>query len=156
MRLTEYSHRGGCSSESALSATRIALENHTISDDKYRIGIMASLRSVGWSGERKILRESKLKISGELMNTGLVLWFGNMHSIHEYIMTLELLHFRNEINSGIIVTASKDEAIRRFFRNKPEQGTSTGNYSEIETLITHLESLTDIINIPLTVIGVGE
>ena len=90
------------------------------------------------------------------MKTGMVVWFGNMHSIHEYIMALKVLFSRGEIDSGVIITATKSEAIRRFHRNKSQLGTSTGNYAEIETLITHLESLSEVINMPLTVLGVGK
>ena len=156
MIISEYSHRGGCVNSSVISVTKLALETHQINDIDYRKGILASLRSVGWSGEVKISTNSKIKISGTLMNTGVVVWFGNMHSIHEYIMALQLLNSRNEIDSGIIITATKSEAIRRFHRNKSGKGTSTGNYAEIETLVKHIESLTEIINIPLTVIGIGE
>tara|TARA_B100001142_G_C14304887_1_gene644379 strand:- start:1184 stop:1597 length:414 start_codon:yes stop_codon:yes gene_type:complete len=134
----------------------MALERHSISDQNYRNGILAALRSVGWSNERKVATNSKLKISGELANVGLVVWFGNMHSIHEYIMALELLYHRNQLTSGIIVTATKNEAVRRFWRNKSEVGTSTGNYCEVDTLIDHVETLNDIINIPLTVFAIEE
>jgi len=156
MRFVEYHHREGCRNVRVIDATRIALKNHVISDDTYRHSIMASLRSVGWSGDRPVSKGSKLKISGELLDVGLVLWFGNMHSIHEYIMALELLYHKNKINSAVVITATRDEAVRRFHRNKSEKGTSTGNYSEFDTLVSHLKCLEDIVNIPLTVIGVGE
>ncbi len=156
MHLDTYSHRGGCDNESVQTMSMMALERHSISDQNYRNGILAALRSVGWSNERKVATNSKLKISGELANVGLVVWFGNMHSIHEYIMALELLYHRNQLTSGIIVTATKNEAVRRFWRNKSEVGTSTGNYCEVDTLIDHVETLNDIINIPLTVFAIEE
>ena len=154
MRSVEFHFRGGCANEKVAEATRIGIVNHMINDDQYRSSILATLRSVGWSGTRKISPRSKIKINGTLRDVGSVVWFGNMHSVHEYIMALEILHTQNVIKSGIIITHTRQEAVRRFNRDKTDKTTSTGNYCEMDTLNNHIETFQDIINIPLTIIGI--
>ena len=154
MKFVEFDHKGGCHEKRVYKLTKIVLHSHLINDDDYRINLTRDLQSIGWEDEERIDEKSRIKISSTFSQVGLVIWFGNMHSIHEYIMAMELLFKRKKINSGIIITATKKEAIRRFNRNKKEKTNSTGNYSEFSTLKSHIESLQEIINVPISVIGI--
>lgn len=125
----------------------------------YGTEIESLCRTCGFSNTHIVRKvgKKKLTISGTLNDVGLMVWFGNQHFVFKHFINLQLLFNEGNISSAIFITSMKDETINRLGRIKKSQGKeplkSATNYCEYETTVEFLESIADLITIPITVVG---
>ena len=86
-----------------------------------------------------------------------MVWFGNQHFVFKHFINLQLLFNEGVISSAIFITSTKDETVDRLGRIKKAQGkkppNSATNYCEYETTVEYLDSVADLISVPITVVG---
>lgn len=117
MKFYKYSHCAGDKSvpqehqrdiETAIAA--ISVKPTEGAAAKMRDAFLASMKSLGWSGEVQVSRDSDMTITTSKDGVGLCLQTGNVARIYADIIKLQVLYFDNAISSAAIVVPSQDVA----------------------------------------------
>lgn len=117
MKFYKYSHCAGDKSvpkghqkdiETAIAA--MAIKPVAGSATKMRDAFLASMKSLGWSGEVQVSKDSVMTITSSKDGVGLCLQTGNVARIYADIIKLQVLYFDNAIGSAAIVVPSQDVA----------------------------------------------
>lgn len=74
---------------------------------KLRDACLITLRSLGWSGEVPVSRESDMTITSMKDEVGLCLQTGNMARMYADLMKLQTLYLNNSIKSAAIILPSQ-------------------------------------------------
>lgn len=100
------------------------------------------LEKEGWTGEYRLDATSKITISSHLRGVGLCFQTGNVGRIYADLLKLQTLYTKGNITAGIILVPQIDTA--------KELGSNMANY---ERLIRELPIFSQVITMPLVVIG---
>ena len=100
----------------------------------------------------------KLTITGKINDIGLMTWFGNAHYAYRHFISLQMMFNRGEIKSAIYITSTHDETVRRNRARALSKGrkpsNSAENYSTSEDIYYLLDSIKEVISVPITILGV--
>ena len=149
MNVLISSHRNGVDivSESLISDIRDAfskiekkVERYEISD--IRQDVLADLQVKGWSDKLLLARGSNISITAKKDDVGLCMQTGNVSRVYADLMKLQTLFVNDRIKAGIIVVATSDCA-RQY----------TCNAATYERLVREIEIFSQVITMPLVVIG---
>jgi hypothetical protein len=117
VRSYKYSHCAGDTSvpkshqkdiETAIAA--IAVKPVEGSAAKIRDAFLTTLKTLGWSGEVQVSKDSDMTITSSKDDVGLCLQTGNVARIYADIIKLQVLYFNNAISSAAIVVPSQEIA----------------------------------------------
>ncbi|XHS77072.1 hypothetical protein ACFJGW_15255 [Burkholderiaceae bacterium UC74_6] len=117
MKFYKYSHCAGDKSvpkahqrdiESAIAA--IAIKPVEGAATKIRDAFLTTIKTLGWSGEVAVSKDSDMTITSSKDNVGLCLQTGNVARIYADIIKLQVLYFNNAISSAAIVVPSQEVA----------------------------------------------
>ncbi|MBN9372705.1 MULTISPECIES: hypothetical protein [unclassified Hydrogenophaga] len=117
MKFYKYSHCAGDKSvpkshqkdiEAAIAA--ITIKPAEGAATKIRDAFLITMKSMGWSGEVQVSKDSDMTITSSKDNVGLCLQTGNVARIYADIIKLQVLYFDNAISSAAIVVPSQEVA----------------------------------------------
>lgn len=77
---------------------------------KIRDWLLTSLKTLGWSGEIQVSKDSDMTITSSKNRVGLCIQTGNVARIYADIIKLQVLYFDNAITSAAIVVPSQQVA----------------------------------------------
>ncbi len=149
MNVLISSHRNGedIVSESLISDIREAfskiekkVERYEISD--IRQDVLDDLQIKGWSDKLLLARGSNISITAKKDDVGLCMQTGNVSRVYADMMKLQTLFVNDRIKAGIIVVATADCA-RQY----------TCNAATFERLVRELDIFSQVITMPIVVIG---
>jgi hypothetical protein len=124
----------------AFSKIEKKVERYEISD--IRQDVLADLQVKGWSDKLLLARGSNISITAKKDDVGLCMQTGNVSRVYADLMKLQALFVNDRIKAGIIVVATSDCA-RQY----------TCNAATYERLVRELEIFSQVITMPLVVIG---
>lgn len=104
--------------------------------------IRERLKKEGWTGEYRLDATSRITISSYLKGIGLCFQTGNVGRIYADLLKLQTLYTKGNIIAGIILVPQVKTA--------KELGSNMANY---ERLIRELPIFSQVITMPLVVIG---
>lgn len=107
---------------------------HTISTEFNRLG---------WADKVPINKQTNLTISFIKNRTGLCVQFGNVARTYSDILKLTYLTTKNIIDVGVIIVPNKKESVLLG-----------ANYANFNRLSQEIEVFSEIIHIPLMILGV--
>lgn len=149
MNILVNSHRNGehIVSQELVSDIRDAfskidkkVERYEISD--IRQDILEDLKNKGWSDKLLLARGSNISITAKKADVGLCMQTGNVSRVYADLMKLQTLFVNQQITAGIIVVATRDCA-KQY----------TCNAATYERLLKELDIFSQVITMPLVVIG---
>ncbi|MGA4238859.1 hypothetical protein ACI2TJ_23850 [Ralstonia nicotianae] len=117
MKFYKYSHCAGDKSvpkdhqkdiEAAIAS--IAIKPTEGSATKIRDAFLITIKTLGWSGEVQVSKDSDMTITSRKDNVGLCLQTGNVARIYADIIKLQVLYFDSAISSAAIVVPSQEVA----------------------------------------------
>ena len=117
MKFYKYSHCAGDKSvpkshqkdiEAAINA--ITIKPVEGSATKIRDAFLITMKSLGWSGEVQVSKDSDMTITSSKDKVGLCLQTRNVARIYADIINLQVLYFDNAISSAAIVVPSQEVA----------------------------------------------
>ncbi|CAN7509529.1 hypothetical protein LJR290_003452 [Variovorax sp. LjRoot290] len=117
MKFYRYSHCAGDRSvskahqrdiEAAIAA--ITVKPVEGSATKIRDAFLTTMKTLGWSGEVQVSKDSDMTITSGKGDVGLCLQTGNVARIYADIIKLQVLYFNNAISSAAIVVPSPEVA----------------------------------------------
>lgn len=124
----------------AFSKIEKKVERYEISD--IRQDVLADLQVKGWSDKLLLARGSNISITAKKDDVGLCMQTGNVSRVYADLMKLQTLFVNDRIKAGIIVVATSDCA-RQY----------TCNAATYERLVREIEIFSQVITMPLVVIG---
>lgn len=149
MNVLINSHRNGedIVSESLISDIREAFSKIEKKVARYEISdirqdVLDDLQNKGWSDKLLLARGSNISITAKKDDVGLCMQTGNVSRVYADMMKLQTLFMNDRIKAGIIVVATADCA-RQY----------TCNAATYERLVRELEIFSQVISMPLVVIG---
>ena len=150
MNIEVSSHRNGADIVSALLITDIREAFGMISKEKIgryeiseiRSDIIDTLKTKGWSDKILLARGSNISITAKKDDVGLCIQTGNVSRVYADLMKLQTLFVNDRIKAGIIVVAKTDCASQY-----------TCNAATYERLVRELEIFSQVITMPIIVIG---
>lgn len=149
MNILISSHRNGKDivSESLVSDIREAFSKIEKRVGRYEISdirqdLLDDLQIRGWSDKLLLARESNISITAKKDNVGLCVQTGNVSRIYADLMKLQTLFVDNRIKAGILIVATT--ACARQY---------TSNAATYERLVRELGIFSQVITMPLVVIG---
>ena len=149
MRTQIYEHRSGlkvvpndviANIEKIISNENPILSKKTVTFIKE--SIREKMEKEGWTGEYRLDATSKITISSYLKGIGLCFQTGNVGRIYADLLKLQTLYTKGNITAGIILIPQ--------IKMAKELGTNMANY---ERLIRELPIFSQVITMPLVVIG---
>lgn len=117
-----------------------ALSKKTVSSLKE--SVRERLEKEGWTGEYRLDATSRITISSYLRDVGLCFQTGNVGRIYADLLKLQTLYTKGNIIAGIILVPR--------IKTAKELGSNMANY---ERLIRELPIFSQVITMPLVVIG---
>lgn len=117
-----------------------ALSKKTVSSLKE--SVRERLEKEGWTGEYRLDATSRITISSYLRGVGLCFQTGNVGRIYADLLKLQTLYTKGNIIAGIILVPQ--------IKTAKELGSNMANY---ERLIRELPIFSQVITMPLVVIG---
>lgn len=99
----------------------------------------------GWSGEYRLDSDSQITITSYQNNIGLCFQTGNVGRVYADLLKLQTLYKRGNIIAGIMILPRK--GMSRIF------GSNCASY---DRLLKELPIFSNVIDIPLVVIGIYE
>ena len=117
-----------------------ALSKKTVSSLKE--SVRERLEKEGWTGEYRLDATSRITISSNLRGVGLCFQTGNVGRIYADLLKLQTLYTKGNIIAGIILVPQ--------IKTAKELGYNMANY---ERLIRELPIFSQVITMPLVVIG---
>ncbi|WP_342308241.1 hypothetical protein [Burkholderia pyrrocinia] len=117
MNFYKYSHCAGDKAvpkghqrdiEAAINS--ISLKPAAGSAAKIRSAFLTTIKTLGWSGEMQVSKDSDMTITSSKKDVGLCLQTGNFARIYADIIKLQALYFDNAISSAVIVVPSHEAA----------------------------------------------
>lgn len=117
-----------------------ALSKKTVSSLKE--SVRERLEKEGWTGEYRLDATSRITISSYLRDVGLCFQTGNVGRIYADLLKLQTLYTKGNIIAGIILVPQ--------IKTAKELGSNMANY---ERLIRELPIFSQVITMPLVVIG---
>lgn len=143
------SHRNGKNviSDSLLSDIRTAFSNVETIVGRYEIStirqrVLNDLQVKGWSNKVLLTRGSNISITAKKDDVGLCMQTGNVSRVYADLMKLQTLFVNGRIKAGIIIVATTDCA-RQY----------TCNAATYERLVRELEIFSQVITMPLVIVG---
>lgn len=127
--------------ESILTDKAIIFGRQRPNEIKQLIGERFS--ELGWADKIKV-GQSRLTISFSKQKVGICFQLGNVARTYADLLKLMQLYKRNVIQVGILVVPHKSESKKLG-----------ANYAQFERLSSEIKHFTDIINIPILVIGLS-
>lgn len=149
MRILTHSHNNGAEIIPSLLIDEIsdafkridsAVSRYEISDIRARI--IEYLLSKGWSDKLVLARGSNISITSKKCDIGMCMQTGNVSRMYADLMKLQALYLRNSINAGILIVSTTDCA-KHY----------TSNAATYERLMRELDIFSQVITIPLVIIG---
>ncbi len=149
MNILINSHRNGKDiiSDSLISDIREAfskierkVERYEISD--IRQDVLEDLQLKGWSDKLLLARGSNISITAKKNDVGLCMQTGNVSRVYADLMKLQTLFVNDRIKAGIIIVAT-NECAKQY----------TCNAATYERLVRELEIFSQVITMPLVIIG---
>lgn len=113
-------------------------------DTKLRRTILDILYTQGWSSQVKLTYDSGISITATNNNFGLCLQTGNMSRFYADLLKLQYLFLKKTISAAIYIVPTK--------RSAKLMGSNLVNF---ERLTEELALFSDIITIPIFVIGIN-
>ncbi len=123
-----------------IEAINPVLEKNTVSQIKAELKNALELK--GWAGEYRLDAASKITISSFLHGIGMCIQTGNVGRTYADLLKLQALYVKGNICAGIIITPQLDTA--------RALGNNMANY---ERLVRELPIFTQVITMPIVVIG---
>lgn len=117
MKFYKYSHCAGDKSvpkghqkdiETAIAS--ITIKPTEGSATKIRDAFLTTMKTLGWSGEVPVSKDSDMTITSRKDNVGLCLQTGNVARMYADIIKLQVLYFDSGISSAAIVVPSQEVA----------------------------------------------
>ena len=149
MKTIVHDHRSGLSvaPSELISEVRDVLNSITPRVRKntvteIRDAIVSGLTINGWSGEYRLDITSKITITSYQNDVGLCLQTGNVSRIYADMLKLQTLYLKGKIKVGIIIVPQKELAVKL-----------ASNMASYERLIGELPIFTQVISMPLVIIG---
>lgn len=149
MNVIVYDHRSGLSVvpddllhgvTGVINEITPRIKKNTITEIREKI--VSGLELLGWSGEYRLDVSSKITITSYQSEIGLCLQTGNVGRIYSDLLKLQTLFTKGNIKAGIIVLPSKSLAVK-----------VASNMANYERLIGELPIFSQVISIPLVIIG---
>lgn len=128
---------------SVLQDADIGLRKYAIKD--FRTYIPVKLKELGWSDNIYLDRTSKINITSMRGDIGLCMQTGNVSRIYADLLKLQALYMRETIKAGIVILPTV-KAARSF----------SGNVASLERLERELPIFSQVITMPVVVIGFYE
>ncbi|MGE4404013.1 hypothetical protein [Pseudomonas sp.] len=117
MKFYTYSHCAGDKSvpkshqkDIAAAIDAITIKPMEGGATKIRDSFLITMKSLGWSGEVHVSKDSDMTITSSKESVGLCLQTGNVARIYADIIKLQVLYFDNAISSAAIVVPSQELA----------------------------------------------
>lgn len=124
----------------AFSKIEKRVERYEISD--IRRDVLADLQVKGWSDKLLLSRGSNISITAKKDDVGLCMQTGNVSRVYADLMKLQTLFVNGRIKAGIIIVATTDCA--RLY---------TCNAATYERLVRELDIFSQVITMPLVIVG---
>ena len=149
MRTQIYEHRSGLKVvprdivsdvEKILWDINPILSKRTVASIKE--SVRERLEKEGWTGEYRLDSSSRITISSYLKGIGMCFQTGNVGRIYADLLKLQTLYTRGNITAGIILIPQ--------IKTAKELGSNMANY---ERLIRELPIFSEVITMPIVVIG---
>ncbi len=149
MRTQIYDHRSGLKvvpRDIVSNVEKIVWDINPVLSQKMAAGIKKSMqerfKKEGWIGEYRLDATSRITISSYLKGIGLCFQTGNVGRIYADLLKLQTLYIKGNITAGIILIPQ--------IKTAKELGSNRANY---ERLIRELPIFSQVITIPIVVIG---
>lgn len=149
MKAITYSYRNGTeviqsqlSEEiiSALASSDYRIEPYTIG--KLREEFILEIKKKGWSDVVQLDSVSKISITSEKQGIGLCLQTGNVSRVYADLLKLQNLYVQGRIKAGIIIVPTAICA-KQY----------TSNSATYERLVRELDIFSQVITMPVLVVG---
>lgn len=149
MNILTSSHRNGVDIVSetlvadisnAFSIIEKKVERYEISDIRH--DVLAELQIKGWSDKLFLSRGSNISITTQKSNVGLCMQTGNVSRVYADLLKLQTLFVKGKIKAGIIVVATT-KCAKQY----------TSNAATYERLVRELDIFSQVITMPLVVVG---
>ncbi len=149
MRTQIYDHRSGLKVvpnsiisdvEKVIWDINPALSKNAVAGIKK--SIRERLEKEGWTGEYRLDASSRITISSYLKGVGMCFQTGNVGRIYADLLKLQTLYTKGNITAGIILVPQ--------IKTAKELGSNMSNY---ERLIRELPIFSQVITMPIVVIG---
>lgn len=151
MKLQFYSHREGLRAipKRIIQPIRKALEGlpspkKFFSAPQLRKEVIEALTVAGWSNSAKVDASHGLTVTAMNDEVALCLQTGNMSRFYADLMKLQLLRQRGKASAAVFLIPTKDAA----------EGMGS-NIANFDRFVEELKLFSDIITIPIYVVGIG-
>lgn len=152
MKIEKYDHQNGLKTvpESILDKTLEVFVKYENTIQKSNVSMVKPelkkrLMLEGWSSEYRLDVDSKITITSFQQNVGLCFQTGNVGRVYADLLKLQTLYVKGNLTAGILIVPQKS------------MGAVFGsNCASYERVIKELPIFSQVINMPLVVVGFEE